>query len=53
MQDKLEMWVLSLGQEVPLEEKWQHAPVFLPRESHGQSCLAKYSRKELDMTRVT
>ena len=33
--------------------KWQHIPVFLPRESHGQRSLAGYSswgRTESDMT---
>jgi len=30
-----------LGQEDPLEKKWQPTPVFLPRESHGQrNCQA-------------
>ena len=33
----------SLGQEDPLEKKWQHTPVFLPRKSHGQRSLAGYS----------
>ena len=33
--------------------KWQHTPVYLSRESHGQRSLAGYSPwgcKELDMT---
>ena len=30
-----DMPVGSLGQEDPLEEKWQLTPVFLPGESHG------------------
>ena len=36
--------------------KWQLTPVFLPGESHGQSCLAGYSPwrcKESDTTEVT
>ena len=39
--------------EIPWRRAWQPTPVFLPRESHGQSSLAGYSpwgRKELDMT---
>ena len=35
-----EMQVQSLGQEDPLEEKWQPTPVFLPGKSHGQRSLA-------------
>ena len=34
--------VQSLGWEEPLEEGMQPAPVFLPRESHGQGSLAGY-----------
>ena len=33
--------------------KWQHTPVFLPGESHGQRSLAGYSpwgHRESDMT---
>ena len=48
-----EMQVRSLGQEDPLERKWQPTPVFLPEEFHGQRCLAGYSPwgcAELDMT---
>ena len=45
---------VCLGQEdIPCREKWQHTPVFLPGESHGQRSLAGYSpwgHKELDMT---
>ena len=50
------MWVQSLGQEDPLERKWQPTPVFLPGESHGQRSLEGYGpwdRKELDMTEAT
>ena len=49
----LETWVQSLGQEGPLEKKWQSTPVFLPGESRGQRSLAGYSSwgcKQLDMT---
>ena len=31
-----EAWVQSLGQEHPLEKKWQLTPVFLPGKPHGQ-----------------
>ena len=49
-----ETWVLSLGQEVPLEEGRATTPVFLPGKSHGQRSLAGYSPWELkDMTKVT
>ena len=34
--------VQYLGQEDPLEKKWQPTPVFLPGESHGQRSLAGY-----------
>ena len=42
-----------LGQEDPLEKKWQHTPIFLPGKSHGQKSLEGYSpqgHKELDTT---
>ena len=48
-----ETWVPSLGQEDPLERKWQSTPVLLPGKSHGQRRLVGYSprgRKELDTT---
>ena len=35
--------VWSLGQEDPLEKKWQPTPVFLPGEFHAQRSLASYS----------
>ena len=38
-----QMWVGSLGQEVPLKEEWQPTPVFLPRKSHEQRSLEGYS----------
>ena len=31
------------GLEDPLEKAWQHTPVFLPGEFHGQRSLAGYS----------
>ena len=34
-----ETWVLSLGQEDPLEKEWQPPPVFSPGEFHGQRSL--------------
>ena len=37
------MQAWSLGQEDPLEKKWQHTPVFLPGKSNGQKSLAGYS----------
>ena len=48
-----ETWIWSLGQEDPWRKEWQPAPVFLPRESHGQRSLVGYSPwvcKESDMT---
>ena len=50
------MWetqVWTLGQEDPLEKKWQPTPVLLSRKSHGWRSLAGYSpwgHKESDMT---
>ena len=38
-----ETQVQSLGQEEPLERKWQSTPVFLSRELHGQRGLAGYN----------
>ena len=41
---------------IPSRRKWQPAPVFFPRESHGQRSLVGYSavgRKELDMNEAT
>ena len=49
-----ETYVQSLGQEDPLERKWQPTLVFLPGEFHGQRSLADYcpgGRKELNMTK--
>ena len=43
--------ILGLGRS--LEKGWQHTPVFLPGELHGQRSLVDYSRwggKESDMT---
>ena len=48
-----EMQARYLGQEDPLEKKWQHTPIFLPGKSYGQKSLAGYclwGGKELDMT---
>ena len=48
-----ETWVQLLGQEDPLERKWQPTPVFLPGEFCGQSCLlgcSPWNRKESDTT---
>ena len=39
----LETWVLSLGQEDPLEKAWLPALVFWSGECHGQTSLAGYS----------
>ena len=47
-----EPWVLSLGQEDPLEKGMATPPVFLPGEFHGQRSLESYSpwgHKESDM----
>ena len=43
MQEPQETWVLSLGQEDPLEEAWQATPVCLPGEPYRQRSLAGYS----------
>ena len=49
-----EMWVQSLGPEIPWRRKWQPTPVFLPGKSQGQRGLAGYSQvqgfKESDTT---
>ena len=48
-----ETHVQSLGQDDPLEKEWQHNPIFLPGESHGQRSLVGYSpwgHKESDTT---
>ena len=37
----------------PWSRKWQHTPVFLPRNFHEQRSLAGYSHKESDMTEHT
>ena len=49
------MKVPSLGQEDPRKRVWQHTPVFLPGESHGQRSLVVYSpwvSKESGMTEM-
>ena len=50
------MWVRFLGQEFPWRRKWQPTPVFLPRESQGQSSLVDcgpWGHKEWDTTEAT
>ena len=42
MQEIQETWIGSLGREDSLEEGMATTPVFLPREPHGQSSLARY-----------
>ena len=47
------MLVWSLGWEDPWRRAWQHTPVFLPGEFHGQRSPVGYSpwgHKGLDMT---
>ena len=42
--------------KISWRRKWQHTPVFSPRESHGQRSLVGYSPqglKESDMTEGT
>ena len=42
--------------KISWRRKWQHTPVFSPRESHGQRSLVGYSPqglKESDMAEVT
>jgi len=41
------MWVRSLLEKIPWRKKWQPAPVFLSRKSHGQRSLAGYSLRAL------
>ena len=49
-----ETQVRFLGQEDPLEKKWQPTPVFLPGESLGQRSLAGYSpRGHKSQTRLS
>ena len=43
----------DLGQEDPMERKWQPTPIFLPGKPHGQGSQTGYSpwgRKELHKT---
>ena len=40
MQETLEIWDRSLGQQDPLE---YFTPIFLPGEAHGQRSLVDYS----------
>ena len=56
MQQTYEMWVRSLGWEVPLEEDMATHSSILLGESHGQRNLEGYSpwgHKESDTTEVT
>ena len=42
--------------KIPWRRTWQHTPLFLPGESHGQRSLVGYSpkdHKELDTTEAT
>ena len=39
------MWVLSLGQDDPLEEQMAPTPLFLPENSHGQRSLVGYRQQ--------
>ena len=51
MQETKDTWVESMGQEDPLEKKWQSTPLFLPGKFHGQRSLVGSSPKgckELD-----
>ena len=48
---KFDPWV----RKIPRRRAWQHTPVFLPEESHGQRSLAGYNPqgcKELDMIKL-
>ena len=48
--------VQFLGQEDPLDWKWQRTPIFLPGKLHEKRSLAGYrpwDRKEQDMTEHT
>ena len=51
-----ETWFDPWVGKIPWRRKWQSAPAFLPRESHGQRSLLGYSpwgHKELETTEVT
>ena len=50
-----ETWVWSLGEEDPLERKWQPTPVFLPGKFHGQSLVGHrlWGRKRFGHDLVT
>ena len=46
---RFDPWV----RKIPWRRKWQHNPVFVPEESHGQRSLGGYSSwvcKEVGMT---
>ena len=46
MQEIQKMWVWSLGQENPLNRKWQPTPVFLPGKSMDRGAYSPWGRKE-------
>ena len=55
MQEMQETQDRSLGQEDPLEKKWQPTPLFLPGKFKGQRSFAGYSSrgcKESDMSEL-
>ena len=55
MQEMQETRVQSLGQEEPLEGKWQPAPVFLPGKLNRQKCLvgcSPWGHEESDTTEL-
>ena len=52
-QELKETWIDPQVRKIPWRRKWQHTPVFLPRESHRKKSLAGYSPKghqQSDMT---
>ena len=52
MQETHEIWVPSLGREMPLELERQPSPVFFPGISHGQKSLvcSPWDQKKLALT---
>ena len=54
VQEMEEVYVWSLGREIPWRRKWHPTPVFVPGESHGQTSLVGYNpwgHKHSDTTR--
>ena len=49
IKNMFEPWV----EKIPWRRAWQHTPVFLLGESHGQRSLVGYSHKESDTTEET